>query len=143
MKTKIIIIKIRNKKMSNLFTKRTTEFLDELDLLDTFFKNTTTSWTDSRKEYIEIDGNEFKIHLLAIGLSKDEIDINIDGTLLTIQSNVDLTKRVPIVDNLNWKRGVNSEYDLNDISAKLENGILTLVFKKKEKKKNIKSVTIK
>lgn len=129
--------------MSNLFTKRTTEFLDELDLLDTFFKNTTTSWTDSRKEYIEIDGNEFKIHLLAIGLSKDEIDINIDGTLLTIQSNVDLTKRVPIVDNLNWKRGVNSEYDLNDISAKLENGILTLVFKKKEKKKNIKSVTIK
>lgn len=90
--------------------------------------------------------NEFKVELLVPGYSKDEIEISVEKDTLIIKSEVENKNqdeykysRVEFVKNGFEKRYQLSEtLDSEAISAKFENGILTvLIPKKEEEKQNI------
>lgn len=114
-----------------------------VDFIDSIFNTTTSSWQTNTSHQMEVRDDDFKLYLSAIGLEKDDIDINIKDAVLSIKSNIDLKNKPSIVKNLNFNRRVSTKYDLDNISATLENGLLTVTFKKKEDLNNSKSVTIK
>ncbi len=90
------------------------------------------------------EDEHYEIEIAAPGLKKKDINLNIDEDVLTVSSSrteedkKQYTIREFGAGNLERIFHLPEDVDQHDISAKLENGILTLVLPKKEEAKAIK-----
>jgi HSP20 family protein len=101
---------------------------------------------------IESD-NQFRIEVAAAGLSKDDFNIHIDKDILTISSDLSkkqdenrdaYTRREFNFGSFSRSFELNEEIDQDNISAKHENGVLTILLplKEQEVKKGPQSIEI-
>jgi len=99
------------------------------------FWNPRFSWESGLKQNKKEDTLE--VYMEVPGVEKENLNITVDNRIVTISGFYELGG-----EKINVKKAitVSKLYDLENIKAKLHNGILTLVFAKqeKEKKKNIK-----
>lgn len=80
------------------------------------------------------------LELALPGFSKKDIDIEIEGRTLTISSEVEKEKETKYIRSFEKSYILPSNVDGNALTAKMENGLLTIDFGNKSEKK---SVTIK
>jgi HSP20 family protein len=124
------------------------------NMLDDFF---TENWLPSRNLLkdsfkIDVEDNEqvFLIHAEMPGVSKDEINLDINDGRLTISVNrtedVNEEKRNYIHRERRTTSMSRSVYladaTIEDIGAKLENGVLTVTVPKKAKQSNSRKIEI-
>lgn len=114
--------------------------------LERFFEPTTTSKineefsTEINLNYeVDYDENGITILLEAPGYTKENIDIELDNNMMTIKGarNYKLNKQDK-VKKFRTKLNLGSAKILDDIDAKLENGILKIHIPKQEKKLKVK-----
>ena len=89
------------------------------------------------------DDNRYSLSINALGFSRDEIEINANTQELTIVGNI--KSDVPdFITRKRFKRSFEIEnLDQESINAKMENGILTIMFKQKvPKEKELKKIKI-
>ena len=80
------------------------------------------------------------LELALPGFSKKDIDIEIEGRTITISSKVEKEKETKYIRSFEKSYILPSNADGNALTAKMENGLLTIDFGNKSEKK---SVTIK
>lgn len=71
------------------------------------------------------------------GVKKEDLEVSIDNGYLSVKG-----KRHNPEKTYFQKYYVGKKYDTEDIKAKLEDGVLTLTFAKKEEKKEFKKIAI-
>lgn len=84
--------------------------------------------------------NEFIIEMEMPGIEKDKVDINVENDILTIETNANFEDKCNlkcvtqdfVLQNYKRSFNLNSSVDINNISAKMENGILKLTLAKSE-----------
>ena len=129
-------------------------FGDLQNMLDSFFSQSPLAerslMNDTFKLDIEETENEYLIEAEMPGIAKDEIDLSMDGDNLTITVN-----REEEVDNsernyIHKERRVSSmrrsirliDVKLDDIKAKIDNGILHITVPKNEQVANNRKIAI-
>lgn len=145
-----------------ILTKRNsrTDLATLNNLIDGLFTNnfskTETSCNSSKPGVNIIENeNDFQLHIALPGIAKENIDINIDGDLLTIskttveskETTTEKEKEVAAPKFLrkefslsDFKRTFTlpDSVNANDINASNENGVLTITLPKKEEAKAVK-----
>ena len=127
-----------------LITKLNNNYFD--NLLQDFFKE-DNEYKTLKTNIIEND-DSYTMELLVPGFDKEDINITLENEYLTIEINKKEEKEkeylLKEINNYSYKRSYYvGKIELNDIKAKLNNGILSLsILKIKEKEKKIKKVTI-
>lgn len=131
---------------------------DQFDLLfkDFFVSDSIFGPISTGSIYHPIDiresGGDLVIEIAVVGLKKEDVKINVEeGNLLRVvynkpddvEKNNDtyITKRIARKSfNFGWR--VSSKFNLQEIEAKMENGLLTIIIKK-AKGNEPKEITIK
>lgn len=114
----------------------TTYFLKDFDDL---FTSTKGAYMNNPK--VEKDGKNFKIFIPAMGFTKEQIDIEIEDDILTISGKLD-KENIPEIlkDSEIFVKYEIKDFIVEDVKAKLENGLLTvdIISKKNEDSLNKK-----
>jgi HSP20 family protein len=85
---------------------------------------------------------DFRIVMDLPGVRNEDLDISLEGKLLTVKADRDLSipegytgRRTELASKLTWKRSfdLGDGVDVEKIGARLENGILTLTLAKSDK----------
>ena len=96
--------------------------------LDKFLDETLTSLAGadaSKSATVEDQEKTYSLQLDVPGLSREQLDIGIEGDVVRITSTADATRSVKAA----WRFPL--EIDVTSSTAKLENGVLTLTLGKK------------
>lgn len=107
--------------------------------LDRFLNDTFTSFADSnvaRSASVEDQEKAYALTLDVPGVSKDQLDIGIEGDVVRVSSKDDAARKVKAA----WRFPL--EIDVAASSAKLENGVLTLTLGKKVPVSNVSQLAI-
>lgn len=106
------------------------------------FTSNNVKKTNLNSILIEED-NLYKIEVLVPGFNKSELDIELDENNIEIKSLEIPETDSPFKNPFEIKYNLEDDADLNNISSKLENGILTIIIPKiKTNKKETKKVEI-
>jgi HSP20 family protein len=109
-------------------------FVDMLDIL--------SSMTENRLDYVENDENGYVINVELPGFNKDEVNIDIRNTILYLKAEQKKTSdRKYHKHNVVKSWYLSNDINIDEISCKLENGVLTISLPKS--KKEIKKIEIK
>ena len=120
-------------------------FNDFYNMLDDFFTDSLRTGRNLQRDTFKIDiedlGNEYRIDAEMPGVSKDEIDLNVEGEDLCIVLNRVETSGSEEKNYIHRERRVTSmtrrvrlaDANLGAIKAKLEEGILSITIPKIEK----------
>ncbi|MES2414901.1 MAG: Hsp20/alpha crystallin family protein [Pseudomonadota bacterium] len=107
--------------------------------LDRFLNDTFSSFADSnlaRSAAVEDQEKTYSLTLDVPGVSKEQLDIGIEGDVVRISSKDDAARKVKAA----WRFPL--EIDVAASSAKLENGVLTLTLGKKVPVSNVSALAI-
>lgn len=135
--------------MTNLILRRNpnfnsfvNEFFGLNDMVDTipFNKFNNVNFKELSDKYL--------LSFAVPGYKKDDIKINLEGDVISIESNVENTNSDGDVSSyykksFKYQYSIPDDIDVNMINAKQEDGILTLELKKKEVKNDKKLIEIK
>lgn len=98
------------------------------------FKYTGTEYYQTNTD------SDVTIEIPLPGISKDNLKINIEDGMLNIQATSSIKSRA--VRNINKSWSLDESIDVNNINAKLENGLLTVKLTKIKPVKKSVTVTI-
>ena len=107
--------------------------------LDKFLDETLTSLAGadaSKSANVEDQEKTYSLQLDVPGLSREQLEIGIEGDVVRISSKADAARSVKAA----WRFPL--EIDVADSTAKLENGVLTLTLGKKIPVSNVSQLTI-
>lgn len=107
--------------------------------LDRFLAETCSSMTDAgaaRAASVEDLENAYSLSLDVPGLARDQLEIGIEGDVMRVTSKPDAPRKVKAA----WRFPL--EIDTMTSSAKLENGVLTLLLGKKVPASNVTQLSI-
>ncbi|MES2511869.1 MAG: Hsp20/alpha crystallin family protein [Pseudomonadota bacterium] len=107
--------------------------------LDRFLNDTFSSFADSnpaRSASVEDQEKTYSLTLDVPGVSKEQLDIGIEGDVVRVSSKDDAARKVKAA----WRFPL--EIDVTASSAKLENGVLTLTLGKKVPVSNVSQLAI-
>lgn len=139
--------------MSSLILRnsnRPLSVLDQMDrILDSFFADTTYAASACRTPAVDVQETEtaYLMSMEIPGLSEKDVEIKVDGQLLTVASRTESSKEESAKDGAKWlmkERRASSfarsfslpkDVDTDAISASAENGILTITLPRQEKAK--------
>ena len=109
------------------------------DALDKFLAETLTSLAGAdaaKSASVEDQEKTYSLQLDVPGLSREQIDIGIEGDVVRVSSKADAPRSVKAA----WRFPL--EIDVAGSTAKLENGVLTLTLGKKVPVSNIAQLPI-
>jgi HSP20 family protein len=98
---------------------------------DTFFTNATRGCN------VEQDDKAWTVTLDAPGIAKDELSINIEGNIVRLETKPEAKRQLKAAYELP------QEIDVDATTAKLENGVLSLVLAKKQPVSNSRQIEVK
>ena len=107
--------------------------------LDSFLNDTFSSFADSslaRSASFEDQEKTYSLTLDVPGVSREHLDIGIEGDVVRVSSKEDAARKVKAA----WRFPL--EIDTANSSAKLENGVLTLTLGKKVPVSNVTTLNI-
>ncbi len=107
--------------------------------LDRFLNDTFSSFADSnvaRSASVEDQEKTYLLTLDVPGVSREQLDIGIEGDVVRVSSKEDAARKVKAA----WRFPL--EIDVAASSAKLENGVLTLTLGKKVPVSNVAQLAI-
>ena len=107
--------------------------------LDRFLNDTFSSLADSnvaRSASVEDQEKTYSLQLDVPGVSKEQLDIGIEGDVVRVTSKDDAARKVKAA----WRFPL--EIDAAVSTAKLENGVLTLTLGKKVPVSNVSQLAI-
>jgi HSP20 family protein len=98
---------------------------------DTFFTNAPRGFN------VEQDDKSWTVTLVAPGIAKEELSINIEGNIVRLETKPHAKRQLKAAYELP------QEIDVDATSAKLENGVLTLSLAKKQPVSNARTIEVK
>jgi HSP20 family protein len=98
---------------------------------DAFFTNTNRGFN------VEQDDKAWTITLDVPGVAKEDVSINIEGTIVRIETRAEARRQVKAAYELP------QDIDAEASAAKLENGVLTLTLAKKQPISNARQIEVK
>ena len=107
--------------------------------LDRFLNDTLSSRSDTiaaRAASVEDFETSYALTLDVPGVTKEQLDIGIEGDVVRVASKEDATRKVKAA----WRFPL--EIDVTSSSAKLENGVLSLTLGKKVPVSNVSHLVI-
>ena len=123
-----------------------TMYFDDLLLAPHFLSNATHQKTSTIPSQIEEKDDVWYIHLALPGIDKSAIELSIEDNLLTVSHDKDALKdkvALSTVNSFSRKYKLNKKINIENISAQMRQGILTITLPKtKEAKKVVKTVSI-
>ena len=129
---------------------RDTRFDDFYDMIDSFFNDDFTPQKAMRAATFKVDvideDKDYKVEAELPGFSKDEIDIDFEEGKLTITDEENKEKNYIHRERKSSKmmrRMFFKDIDEENMSAKLEGGILEITIPKKTEEKKNKKIEIK
>ena len=125
-----------------------------MSLFDDFFKDDFYSEIDQSSRSMTLDINEkdemYEVKANLPGFSKENVNILLDENTLTIEAKIDkenkeenkkYVRRERFLGNYNRSINLSNNCNVEEIKAKMENGVLTLNIPKTEPKQK-KEITI-
>ena len=98
---------------------------------DNFFTNVPSNFK------VEQDEKAWTVTLDAPGIAKDELSINIEGNIVRLETKPEAKRQLKAAYELP------QEIDVDATTAKLENGVLSLVLAKKQPVSNARTIEVK
>ena len=98
---------------------------------DNFFTNALSNFK------VEQDDKAWTVTLDAPGIAKDELSINIEGSIVRLETKPEAKRQLKAAYELP------QEIDVDATTAKLENGVLSLVLAKKQPVSNARQIEVK
>ncbi len=111
---------------------------------DKSFRSATSQSTFTPRVNVHESADNFEIELAVPGFAKENIDIKLEKNKLSVKGKRELTNvKKSHIEEFSYREfsksfSLNDEIDVNVISAKLTDGILTITLNKKEEKKPVK-----
>jgi HSP20 family protein len=137
------IVKLKKEKI--MYTANLGHLLDLFERDLPTWKTTTT--LEPALGYTKQNDDSYQIAFNALGHSKDSISIDVEGNQLKIKAETKVDDKSilkNLVSKLEHTIRISTNYDINQTSAEVENGILLITIPKKEEAKQKKiSVKIK
>lgn len=90
--------------------------------------------------YITTDDKQWTIEMATPGISKDNLKINIEDGMLTVEANSSIKSKA--VRNIKKTWHVDDSIDISNITAKLDNGLLLITLPKVKPTKKTIAVTV-
>lgn len=120
------------------------------NLLDLFEKElptwkTTTTLNEPYVGYSKQNEDSYQIAINVIGIRKEDVSIDVEGNLLKIKGETKYKEDSifkNLVSSLDHTIRISTNYDINQTSAEVENGILLITIPKKEESKQ-KKISVK
>lgn len=101
----------------------------------------SSDFTYTKDEYyVNADDKQWTIEMPMPGISKDNLKVDIEDNILTIQATSNIKSKA--VRNIKKSWYIDENIDVNSISAKLENGLLLVTLPKVKPSKKIVNVTV-
>ena len=127
-----------------LLENRTTNYFDRL--FNELMHENKTNYSLMKTNIVETD-DAYILDMLVPGIDKENIDISLEDKYLTIKTNAKTDKTKYLLKEFEIDTYSRSYYvgniDIKNISAKFNNGILTLtISKQKDKEIQIKKISI-
>lgn len=127
-----------------LLENRTTNYFDRL--FNELMHENKTNYSLMKTNIVETD-DAYILDMLVPGIDKENIDISLEDKYLTIKTNAKTDKTKYLLKEFEIPTYSRSYYvgniDIKNISAKFNNGILTLtISKQKDKEIQIKKISI-
>ena len=132
------------RRKGDIIVKKPSEVLSDVEQLFDNFVGSPLLSSLYEKQYmradIKEDEKEYIVEVELPGVKKEEIDVSIDNDVLTISVNRNEQVEEKTEQYIRQERRVGSfsrsfyidNVDIDNVSAKFENGILTVVLPKKE-----------
>lgn len=121
-------------------------YKDSLDkLFDSFFNHYVDYGTLNNNKGVKLKSDEetYRVAIAVPGLTKEDIKISTkDGFLNVSFDGFEKTENLTFVEKFKKTYTIPEDVDEKSISAKVENGILTILFPKGKKKNNERLITI-
>ena len=95
-------------------------------------------YDDLGDELVDIDYENRQIHFLAPGLTLNEIDVHVEGRVLTVSANVPAENTNKFISSFKKSFTLGSTVNADSISAKLKAGILSVSWTCDEESKSTK-----
>jgi len=115
------------------------------DMIDLF--NETPGFIDRsfKRSNIEINENDYRIQIAVPGLTKEDIKISVDNSVIKISHEKKETDDKTFFFTTSFEKEYRLPDDIDDkkIDGKIENGILEIVIPKDKKKVNQRFIEIK
>ena len=115
------------------------------DMIDLF--NDTPSFIDRsfKRSNIETNENDYRIQIAVPGLTKEDIKISVDNSVIKISHEKKETDDKTFFFTTSFEKEYRLPDDIDDkkIDGKIENGILEIVIPKDKKKVNQRFIEIK
>ncbi len=101
----------------------------------------SSDFTYSRDEYyVSVDEKQWTIEMPLPGISKDNLKIDVEDNMLTVQATPSVKSKATKSVKKSWY--VDENVDVTSIVAKLDNGLLTVTLPKIKPTKKSVAVTI-
>lgn len=115
-----------------------------ISMIDRFFESPSFIDRGYKRSNILTTDDEYKIQLAVPGLTKEDVKIGIDGSVITISHEKEQTDDKSFYFTSSFKKEYQLPEDIDDekIYSKLENGILDITIPRTKKKKNERYIEI-
>lgn len=90
--------------------------------------------------YISSDDKQWSIEMPMPGISKDNLKVDVENSMLVVEATANIKSKA--VKNIKKSWYIDDSIDINNISAKLENGLLLITLPKIKPSKKSINVTI-
>lgn len=113
-------------------------------MIDRFFESPSFIERGYKRSNVLTTDNEYKIQLAVPGLTKEDVKIGIENSVITISHEKEQTDDKTFYFTSSFKKEYSLPEDIDDekISSKLENGILEIVIPRTQKKRNERYIEI-
>lgn len=113
-------------------------------MIDRFFESPSFIERGYKRSNVLTTDNEYKIQLAVPGLTKEDVKIGIDNSIISISHEKEQTDDKTFYFTSSFKKEYSLPDDIDDekISSKLENGILEIVIPRTQKKRNERYIEI-
>lgn len=109
-----------------------------IDMIDHFFDVPTLAERGYRKTNIVTTDDDYRIQLAVPGLTKDDVKISVDNSVATILHETKETddKTYYFTSSFRKEYSLPEDCDEDNISSKMENGVLEIIVPRTKKKKS-------
>lgn len=113
-----------------------------------FFNYFPFDWENSSLMNIKETGENYVINFRAVGLDKEDVEINVDSNILSISTKVDKSntdwgvQQEFLNDRINKKVELPDDVDVDNISAEMKKGILEIQLPKVKTSIKRKSIQV-
>ena len=104
------------------------------EVLDAIFDNKSFYERNDKPSDISKNGEDYRIHVLVPGISKEDIKISVKDNILTISYEKTEDKKHSFVNSFKKVYSLPEDGDEKNITGKVENGVVEIVIPKSKKK---------